>query len=385
MDLAHVSAITHHPDFLLYDFGPQHPLRPERITAGLDLLEGAGIWRPETEALMPAPADRRELELVHDPAYVSVVEEASNGLVLGRELAWYGLASADNPPFPDMHYASALVTGGSSEATRQIMRGQLRHAFNPAGGLHHALRSRASGFCIYNDPAVAAAIARDEFGARVLYLDFDCHHGDGVQSLFYDDPSVLTVSFHESGRFLFPGTGEVVELGEGAGKGFSLNVPFVPFTQDDSWLEAAHTVVPPLAERFKPDVIISSHGADTHVWDPLTHLALTTRSFFEQAHLVHELAHRCAAGRWLAVGSGGYDWRRVVPRSWAIVWSEMTGRPLPEHVPETWRERWQAESLEPLPVRFADSLDLSAPVARAAEVRRLNRETVQAVCRLAKL
>jgi acetoin utilization protein AcuC len=332
-DVHHQAAIVYDPSLLSYDFGLQHPLRPERITASFDLLEEAGLWDRESETLVPPVCPREVLELVHDSAYIRAVEEAGSGLLPREELARYGLLPGDTPAFPGMHEAAARVTGGSVVAMRAIMNGGLIHAFNPAGGLHHALRARGSGFCVYNDPAVAAAVAVEEFEARVLYLDFDCHHGDGVQWLFYDEPRVLTVSFHESGRFLFPGTGNVDEIGEGAGRGFAVNVPFAPFTQNDSWLEAIHTIVPPLAERFRPDVIISAHGADTHEWDPLTHLSLTTAAFFDQAHLVHQLAHQLSEGRWLAVGSGGYDWRRVVPRSWAIMWAEMTGRPLSRHLP----------------------------------------------------
>jgi len=175
-----------------------------------------------------------------------------------------------------MHEASALVVGGTVMAARRIMDGGIRHAFNPGGGWHHALPNRASGFCVYDDPAVAAAAAVREYGARVLYADFDCHHGDGVQWSFYDDPAVLTVSFHESGRFLFPGSGDVIEVGEGAGRGFAVNVPFAPYTQDDSWMRAVDEILPEMADRFRPDILITAHGADTHVWDPLTHLSLTT-------------------------------------------------------------------------------------------------------------
>jgi acetoin utilization protein AcuC len=383
MGSEHHSAVAYNPEFLAYDFGPEHPLRPERITAGLDLLTEADIWNRERETLDPPPASRQELELVHDGRYVHAVQEASNGWF--PELARFGLSAGDNPAFPGMHESAAAVTGGSIEAARRLMRGDLAHAFNPAGGLHHAMRARASGFCIYNDPAVAAAAAVEEYGARVMYVDFDCHHGDGVQWLFYADPRVLTVSFHESGRFLFPGTGDVHELGEGPGLGYSINLPMAPFTQDDSWLASVYTVIPALAERFQPDLIISSHGADTHIWDPLTHLALTTRSFFEQAHVIHDLAHRYAQGRWLAVGSGGYDWRRVVPRSWSIVWAEMTGRALPDQIPETWRERWTSSGPEPLPQTFVDPPDLYAPVPRADEITRQNRHTLDLVQQLAGL
>lgn len=376
---SHVARFVYHQGFLSYDFGPQHPLRPERITAGLDLMQAAGLLSPETDILEPAPATREELELIHDPAYIRAVEEASSGWFPGGELAQYGLAQADNPAFPGMHEASALVAGGSAEAIRCIMRGEVDHAFNAAGGLHHAQRARASGFCVYDDPALAAAIAVREFDARVLYLDFDCHHGDGVQWLFYAEPRVMTVSFHESGRYLFPGTGDVTETGTAEGKGYALNLPLQPFTRDESWSECLHALVPEVVERFRPDVIISSHGADTHVWDPLTHLALTTGSFVEQAQLVHLLAHEIASGRWLAVGSGGYDWRRVVPRSWSIVWSEMTQRALPEALPLEWVRHWDSGPDEPMPAAFLDEADVSVPTPRESEIARQNRLNLESV------
>lgn len=375
----HAARLAYDTGFLEYDFGPQHPLRPERVTLGLELLQAAGLWDPVSETLTPPAASRRDLELVHDSTYIDAVEAAGRGQLDLRDRAHFAMAAGDNPAFPNMHAAAALVTGGTVEAARQIMGGRLIHAFNPAGGLHHALADRASGFCIYNDPAVAAAVVVQDFGGRVLYLDFDCHHGDGVQWLFYDSPDVLTLSFHESGRFLFPGTGDVSEIGRGRGRGYSLNVPFAPFTQDDSWLEAMHLLVPAVADRFRPDIIISSHGADTHVWDPLTHLALTTRSFFEQAHLVHELAHRYCNGRWIAVGSGGYDWRRVVPRSWAILWAEMTGRSLGDRLPDAWLRRWARQAGDPLPETYLDIPAISSSIGRRAEIDRVNQETVQAV------
>jgi acetoin utilization protein AcuC len=382
--MASRATVVYHPGFLAYDFGPQHPLRPERISAGLDLLQTSGLWDANEATLEPSAADAHELGLLHAAEYVRAVQDAGFGTLPRSELARYGLAAGDNPAFPGMHEPSALLAGGAIVATRKIMSGQLDHAFHPSGGLHHAMRARASGFCIYNDPALAAAVAVREFGARVLYVDLDCHHGDGVQWLFYDDPTVLTLSFHESGRYLFPGTGDVDETGTAEGRGYAVNVPFLPFTDDDSWLTAIRTLVPTLAERFKPDLIISSHGADTHHWDPLTHLSLTTRSFEEQTRMIHDLAHEHAGGRWLAVGSGGYDWRRVVPRAWAIVWSVMTERPLPERLPADWVGRWGPET-EGMPSVFRDQPGLVPRTPRDVEIRETNDATLQSALRAAGL
>lgn len=366
-----------HERFLAYDFGPHHPLRPERLWRGLDLLRAAGLWQPESETLRPSPASAADLERVHSRSYLAAVEALDRGEPLEPGLILrYGLGPGDNPSFPGMHEASALIAGGTLDAARAIMRGDVLHAFNPAGGLHHALRERASGFCIYNDPAVAIAALLAEEQARVLYLDFDAHHGDGVQLLFYDDPRVLTFSIHESGRYLFPGTGDVEELGEGDGWGYSVNAPMEPFTQDDAWLAAVSSLVPPLAERFRPDIIVSQHGCDGHAWDPLTHLGLTTRAIARQAELVHELAHRYCAGRWIATGGGGYDYRRVVPRMHALVFAQMVGQPLPEELPLSWRERWGADRGPALPERYLDDPSAFPPAPRAAEIAHQNAQTV---------
>jgi acetoin utilization protein AcuC len=365
------------PGFLGYDFGPHHPLRPERMTYGTDLLERAGLWRPATETLHPEPATRAELELIHSPEYVDVVEALDNGDgVDSRTILVHGLGAGDNPAFPAVHRTSALIAGGSLQAARGGMAGDFLHAFNPAGGLHHAMRSRASGFCVYNDPALAIAALIKEHDARVLYLDFDAHHGDGVQALFYDDPRVLTFSIHESGRYLFPGTGDVAELGEGDGRGYSVNAPMEPFTQDDSWLAAVYGLVPALAERFQPTFIVSQHGCDGHAWDPLTHLAITTRAIDAQARLVHALAHRYCEGRWIGSGGGGYDFRRIVPRMYGLVFSQMVNRPLPPEVPSAWRERWAGTGREPLPTAWVDPPEQFPPISEAPEIARRNAETV---------
>jgi acetoin utilization protein AcuC len=379
------SILINHPDFAAYNFGPEHPLRPERLLAGLGLLQAANLYSPERDTPSVTAATRAELELVHTPSYIDAVTNAGLGESSAAVDARFGLHSLDNPPFPAMHEASALVTGGTVLGARAIMRGEVTHAFNPAGGLHHALRDRASGFCIYNDPAVAAAVIASEFNARVFYVDFDCHHGDGVQWIFYHDPNIFTLSFHESGRYLFPGTGAPDEIGEGDGKGACANLPFAPFTEDASWQEAVNALFPPLLERFNPDILISNHGCDTHEWDPLTHLSLSTRSLAWQARLSHHMAHHHASGRWLAVGSGGYDWRRVVPRSWALLWAEMTEQILPDQLPSTWLSQWDTDPYRPLPHLFIDPDTFPEPGPRRHETEDINRAATRRSRQLAGL
>jgi acetoin utilization protein AcuC len=283
-----------------------------------------------------------------------------------------GIGWGDNPPFPGMHEAAAAVAGGSIRAMEAILRGEAAHAFHPGGGLHHAMPSRASGFCIYDDPALAIARAR-RGGLRVLYVDLDVHHGDGVAAIHADDPDVLTVSFHESGRSLFPWTGFADEIGEGAAAGTVVNVPLPPNTGDSVWLEAVGVLLPDLAAAFRPDVVVSQHGADSHIWDPLAHLRNTVTSMGAAARLVHDLAHAHAGGRWLATGGGGYDAYRVVPRSWSLVWLAAAHREVPAATPEAWRERWTAEAARfgqaPLPATFDDPPTPTEP-GTAAVVRR---------------
>jgi acetoin utilization protein AcuC len=349
------------PRSLEYDFGPSHPLSPRRFGPGIDLLRavgaGDGPW------LEPEPATDEELGRLHSAGYIATVRRFSADPDAALEQPEAGIGPGDDPPFAGMHEASAGVAGGSIRAMEAILQGDARHAYQPGGGLHHAMRSKASGFCVYNDVALAIDRARRE-GLRVLYVDLDVHHGDGVQALFYADPNVLTVSFHESGRWLFPGTGFVGELGEDAAAATSVNVPLEPGSGPEMWLRAVRSVVPPLAASFGPDVVVSQHGADGHFWDPLAHLALTTTAMGQAARLVDAVAHRYAGGRWFATGGGGYSVYRVVPRAWALTWLAAAHREIPEAgaLPEAWRSRWEADAVRfhdaPLPERFEDDSDM---------------------------
>ncbi|HET7026052.1 MAG TPA: acetoin utilization AcuC family protein [Candidatus Limnocylindrales bacterium] len=356
------------PRSLTYDFGPQHPLTPRRFGPGIDLLRAVGA-EPN---LAPEPAPDRDLLACHAARYIATVRAFSEDPF---RLPEAGISAGDNPPFAGMHEASASVAGGSLAAADAILRGEVVHAFHPGGGLHHAMPDRASGFCIYDDPALAIARFRAA-GLRVLYVDFDTHHGDGVQAIHLADPGVLTFSIHESGEYLFPGTGSVGELGAGEAAGTSVNVPLEPFTGEKAWLAAVRSIVPALAATFGPDVVVSQHGADSHAWDPLAHLRVTTTAMGEAARLVDRVAHRFAGGRWLATGGGGYDAYRVVPRTWSLVWLAGAHLEVPAAIPEAWRDRWTAEAERyyqaPLPERFEDEPNAGRSVdadQRAAEER----------------
>jgi acetoin utilization protein AcuC len=289
-----------------------------------------------------------------------------------------GIGPGDCPPFHGMHEAAALVVGGSLAGSHAVLAGEATHAFNPGGGLHHAMAARASGFCIYNDVAFAVAAARDA-GHRVLYVDLDVHHGDGTQALFWDDPEVLTLSVHESGRTLFPGTGEVDEAGGPAARGTAVNVPLDHLTTSTSWTRVVETMVPALAEAFRPTFLVSQHGCDSHVLDPLAHLRLTTDAYVRATRLLDELAHRWCEGRWVATGGGGYDAYRVVPRSWALVWLAQAHVEQPDRLPADWRERWSGEAelhgQYPLPERFED--DARAHLVEPPGVEERNLRTAE--------
>ena len=363
--------LVYGPRSTTYDFGPDHPLTPRRFGPGIALLRAVGA----EPGLAPEPAPDDELLWCHTRRYIQTVRRLAAD-PFGLPEAGIG-EGGDDPPFPGMHEAGAAVAGGSIRALEAILRGDVEHGFHPGGGLHHAMPDRASGFCIYDDPALAIARARRD-GLRVLYVDLDVHHGDGVQAIHRSDPGVLTLSIHESGRYLFPGTGGAGELGEGLAAGTAVNVPLEPATGEGPWLEAVRSLVPEIAAAFGPDLIVSQHGADSHAWDPLAHLRVTTTAMGEAARLVDAVAHRHAGGRWLATGGGGYDAYRVVPRAWSLVWLAGAHRDVPDVTPLGWRERWATEAARygqaPMPETFVDLPNAGIPSSdeqAAAEVRSL--------------
>jgi acetoin utilization protein AcuC len=321
-----------------YDFGPDHPLAPIRVQLTLALARGLGVLDTDVVELLDTKSATDDvLELVHEPGYVAAVRDAGSNRP--RVDTSRGLGTGDNPVFPEMHDAAALVAGASVTAADLVWSGAKQHAVNIAGGLHHAMADRASGFCIYNDPAIAIAYLLAQGAQRVAYVDIDVHHGDGVQELFYADPRVLTISLHESGRYLFPGTGFPDETGAPGAEGSSVNVAFPPGTTDVEWRTAFDAIVPPLLRAFAPDVLVTQHGCDTHVLDPLAHLALTVDGQRASYAALHELAHEVCSGRWLVLGGGGYELVRVVPRAWTHLLAEVAGQPVdPDaETPEAWR------------------------------------------------
>ena len=340
--------------FTEYDFGPTHPLRPLRLELTMELASQLGVLsRPGVQVRPPSIADDATLELVHDPSYVGAVRRAPEDL-LGRLALRYGLGSEDNPVFPRMHEAAALVTGASVDAARAVWEGTHEHAVNVSGGLHHAMRDRASGFCIYDDPAVAIAWLLASGATRVAYVDVDVHHGDGVEAAFYDDPRVLTVSLHESGRTLFPGSGFPSDTGSGAGVGTSVNVALPMGTDDAGWLRAFDAVVPDVLRAFSPQILVTQHGCDTHALDPLAHLLMSVDGQRQAYAALHRLAHQICGGKWVVLGGGGYEPVQVVPRAWTHLLAEVTGAPVDGATPSDWRALATEKGRELAPTSMSD-------------------------------
>jgi acetoin utilization protein AcuC len=344
---------------LRYDLGDAHPMAPGRLALTLALARDLDLLsRPGVRVADPQIASDQVLELVHDPAYIAAVRGAQLP-EFAELLDAYGLGSEDNPVFDGMHETSALVTGGTVDAARAVRTGEAEHAVNLAGGLHHAMPAKASGFCVYNDAAVAIAWLLADGVGGVAYVDVDAHHGDGVQAAFYDDPRVLTISLHESGLTAFPGTGFPYETGNGRAAGTAVNVALPPNTGDAGWLRAFHAVVPPLVRAFEPQVLLTQLGCDSHRLDPLAQLNLTVDAQARCYAALHDLAHEVTDGRWVAVGGGGYEIVHVVPLSWTHLLAEITGGPLDPlaETPNSWRELVQARTGRLAPLRLTDGAD----------------------------
>jgi len=347
-----VELIWYGDDAPWYDHGAQHPLRPARVILTRRLIHDYGLIDGlKARETVARYATHDELRLVHTERYIDAVTRAGHG----EDGDWwrFGLGPGDNPIFDQMHEASARVAGASLAAAEAVLSGRSEHAFNPAGGLHHAMPEQASGFCVYDDPAIAIAWLLAQGVGRVAYVDVDVHHGDGPQAVFYRDPRVLTISLHQYGR-IFPGTGDVSESGAGEAEGTKVNVPLPASTTDREWLTAFRAVVPPLVRAWKPDVLVTQLGCDTHVTDPLAELDLSTSAYRETALVLHELAHEAAGGRWLATGGGGYQWARVVPRAWTIYFAEMAGVRVPDEIPESWIEAAEREAGYEVPATLSE-------------------------------
>jgi acetoin utilization protein AcuC len=354
-----------------YDFGPQHPLAPIRVKLTMELARAFGLLsQDEVTVVAASPATDAELQLVHDPDYIAVVKaagamasETAAPAVDAATLLRHGLGTADDPVFGGMHEASALVAGATLAAAQAAWSGAALHGVSIAGGLHHAMRGNASGFCIYNDPAIAIAWLLEHGAERVAYVDIDVHHGDGVQAAFWNDPRVLTISMHQRPATLFPGTGRPTETGGADAVGAAVNVALPAGTKDAGWLRAMHAIVPPLVRQFRPQILVTQHGCDTHWSDPLANLEITIDAQRAAHSALHRLAHEVADGRWLLTGGGGYQLVQVVPRTWTHLLAEACGHPIqPDSpTPAVWREYVGWVAAEPAPELMTEGADAAYP------------------------
>lgn len=345
------------PDLWKYRRGGKHPAQPDRLRRTFELLSSYGAFAdPSIPVMPPREASIGELTPFHSQEYIEAVMQLSayalnptppTNVVPQR----FGFGAGDNPIYPGMFHAAALRVGGGLISADLLTRGEVDAVFHFTGGQHHARPARTSGFCIFNDVVLAIQKLLDQ-GYRVAYVDVDAHHADGVQDAFYSDSRALKISLHESGKYLYPGTGDVSELGEGMGIGFNLNLPFLPETDDETYLRAFLEVVPRAVENFHPDVLVTEFGADAHYLDRLSHLNLTTRAFVEIARTFRQLS----PGKWLCVGGGGYR-DSVVPRIWTLLWGEMVGRKFADDLPIEYQATYRDGSyLRDIDLARTDSL-----------------------------
>ncbi len=324
-------------EYLKYDFGEAHVLRKDRLPLSKMLMKEYGLIGPGGAVeSRPAPAEYEDLIAVHDRGYLEVLEHLSEHPE-GQSYS-HGLGISDNPVFRGMYEAASIQAGGTVLACDVVASGEATRAMNAGGGFHHAMPARASGFCLINDIAVGIRRLLSKHRIRkVMYVDVDVHHGDGVEAIFTEEPQVLNVSLHEDGHYLFPGTGSIDDIGKGEGEGYSVNVPLPPYTEDASYLHAFKEIVIPLAEAFKPEILFTQLGADTHYGDPLAHLKLTTRSHEEMAKRFDDISNRFCGGKWVAVTGGGYD-ITICPRVWTLFFGRMVGKELDDNLPIEWME-----------------------------------------------
>jgi acetoin utilization protein AcuC len=355
---------------LRYDLGQQHPFKAIRPEAVKSLLEFSGLLAADN-VFEPEMASLEALLGVHSKSYVNRVMRASRGEDVADSLE-YGIGTTDTPIFAGMHEATSLVVGGTLLAAQLVANGKYTRALNLSGGLHHAQSNKGGGFCVYNDLSVAISHLRSR-GLRVAYLDIDAHHGDGVQWIHYDDPNVLTISLHETGRYLYPGTGFIYELGRGEGLGTSLNMPLEPYTQNPSFLEALDRVLEPALTWFAPDVIVLQAGADAHYFDPLADLALTMPGYQALFKRIVQYAEAFSNGRIVATGGGGYATWTAVPRVWGSLYAALSAQKLEHQLPKDWLTQWQPHSSEPLPTTLDDP---EPDIPREAEINARNSRMV---------
>jgi acetoin utilization protein AcuC len=363
--------IIYSPKYSLYNLGEGHPFSPIRSEMVTDLLTQLGVMKTPVE---PEPVSPEELYSIHDKEYVDAVELASSGEPV-ENIDKYGLDTQDNPIVKDMALGARYICGGTKLGAKLLLEGKAKKVLQLGGGLHHAHKNMAAGFCLYNDLALSIKEMTNH-GWHVAYLDLDVHHGDGVQEIFYSDENVMTISLHETGEFLFPGTGWIHELGKGMGKSLKLNLPLQPFTEGDSFMSVIEKAVVPALSWFRPDAIVVQAGADPHYSDPLADLMLTTQDFERIYRRVLELADKYAKGNILITFGGGYS-ITATTRIWTIIYHIVNGLEIPETIPEAWRKKWQKYSKNPIPQFLHDPPNPYDAIPRKPEIERQNNEVIR--------
>ena len=359
--MAHRTRLVWDDGFTAYNFGPGHPMGPTRLALTTRLLDELGVLE-HVDIVSPVAASDELLTTVHEADYVAAVRAAS--LDPASATGRWGLGTEDDPAFEGMHEASARIVQGTVDLCEAVWRGEVDHGVNYCGGLHHAMATHASGFCIYNDIAVGIQRLLDSGAERVAYVDIDVHHGDGVERIFWNDPRVLTISVHESGRALFPGTGWPGDIGGPDARGTAVNVALPPGTGDSDWLRAIESVVPQLVSAFTPDVLVTQHGCDSHSQDPLAHLSISLDAQRRAHEFLHRLAHDHAHGKWVALGGGGYELIQVVPRSWAHLTAIAAHAPVlcATPVPQSWRDHVLESFGVEAPTMMGDLAEKDLPI-----------------------
>ena len=350
-----------------------------RLKLTTELLLDLGSLKPE-HIITPRIATDEELSLIHSYDYIQAIRRASHGILNLKEAKKYGLDGDDTLQFRRMHQHSARIVGGALNLADAIMDKSVKNGCHLGGGLHHSLPGRANGFCIYNDVAITIAYLIQHYNQRVLCIDTDAHHGDGTQWSFYTEDQALIYSIHETGKFLFPGSGHYTERGNEQGFGYTVNIPLEPYTEDSSYLEVFKQTIEPIIASFKPDIIVSVHGVDVHYLDPLTHMSCTLNTLYQIPYIIKSLADTYTNGKVMMFGGGGYNIWKVVPRAWSHVFLALIEAPPPQgQLPSQWLEKWQPYATCTLPKHWQDDKENYIDIPREEEITATNLKHAQQV------